>query len=160
MISPIKAVPHKGRLNLFLLEMIIVLLFFSIASAVIIRTFVAADMLSAQNIKLERMSFCAQSAAEAFSSTADLDETAEILFGIDLENPENTTRIDIPLDDKCSYAYLKDTSLTMTMQVIASDYDGRLKTLRISFTDNDGNMLYEINTAAYTPERTVLYGEE
>ena len=79
--SPIRSTPGKGRLNLFLLEMIIVLLFFSVASAVIIRTFVAADKLSSENIRLERMSFCAQSAAESFSVNADLGKTASALQG-------------------------------------------------------------------------------
>ncbi len=158
--SPIKSAPKSGRLNLFLLEMIIVLLFFSIASAVIINAFVAADRISAENIRLERMSFCAQSAAECFSANADLGETAEALFGIDHDKFENAVRIDIPLDEKCEYAYLKDASVFMTMQLADSDYDGRLKILHIFFKDESGNMLYEINSAAYTPERTVLYGEE
>ena len=158
--NPTKPLPDRGRLNLFLLEMIIVLLFFSIASAVILKTFVTADRISAENIRLERMAFCAQSAAESFSSTADLAETAEAVFGIDSDKFENATRIEIPLDDKCSYAYLTDAGIFMTMQIIGSEYDGRLKTLHIFFKDKNGNMLYEINSAAYTPERTVLYGEE
>ncbi len=158
--SPIKTLSHGGRLNLFMLEMIIVLLFFSIASAVIIKAFVTADRISAENIRLERMAFCAQSAAESFSVNADLGKTAETLFAIDPEKFENATRIDIPLDEKCSYAYLKDASVFMTMQVTATEYDGRFKILHIFFKDEDGKMLYEINTAAYTPERTVLYGEE
>ncbi len=40
--SPIKAVPAGGRLNLFFMEMIIVLMFFSIASAVILNAFAAS----------------------------------------------------------------------------------------------------------------------
>lgn len=158
--SPIKSVLGKGRLNLFLLEMIIVLLFFSVASAVIIRTFVAADKLSSENIRLERMSFCAQSAAESFSVNADLGKTASALFGIDHENFRGATRIDIPLDEKCGYAYLTDADIFMTMQITETKYDGRLKMLHISFKDKNGSLLYEIDTAAYTPERTVLYGEE
>lgn len=158
--SPIKAVSAKSRLNLFLLEMIIVLLFFSIASAVILKAFVTADRISAENIRLEKMSFCAQSAAECFTATADISKTAEMLFGVDLSDSENTTRIDIPLDDNCEYAYMKEASISMTMQIVNTDYDGRLQMLRIFFSDNDKNLLYEINTAAYTPERKVLYNEE
>lgn len=158
--SPTKSLPYGGRLNLFLLEMIIVLLFFSIASAVILKAFVSADRISAENIRLEKMAFCAQSAAEAFSVTADLGETAEMLFGVEHDKFEGASRIEIPLDEKCGYAYLKDASVFMTMQVTGSEYDGRLKILHIFFKDEDGNMLYEINTAAYMPERTVLYGEE
>ena len=158
--SPTKAIPHHGKLNLFLLEMIIVLLFFSIASAVILQAFVTADRVSAENIRLERMAFCAQSAAEGFSATADLGETAEALFGIEHEKFSGASRIEIPLDEECGYAYLTEASIFMTMQITDSQYEGRLKTLHIFFRDDDGNTLYEISTAAYTPERTVLYGEE
>ncbi len=158
--SPTKPLHSGGRLNLFLLEMIIVLLFFSVASAVILKAFVTADRLSAENIRLERMAFCAQSAAETFSVTADIAETAETLFGIDPQKFENAARIDIPLDKECSYSYLRDAEIFMTMQLVNSEYNGRLRTLHIFFKDGDGNMLYEINTAAYVPERTVLYGEE
>lgn len=158
--SPIKSVSRGGRLNLFLLEMIIVLLFFSIASAVILKAFVAADRMSAENMRLERMAFCAQSAAEIFSETGDIAETAEILFEIDSERFEGATRIDIPLDEKCGYSYLKDASLFMTMKITESEYEGRFKAMNISFTDDEGNMLYEINAASYIPERTVLFDEE
>jgi len=158
--NPTKSVSRGGKLNLFLLEMIIVLLFFSIASAVILRAFVTADRVSAENIRLERMAFCAQSAAETFSVTADIAETAEVLFGIESDKFENATRIDIPLDNECGYSYLKEAKVFMTMQIVNTEYEGRLRTLHIFFKDEDGNMLYEINTAAYVPERTVLYGEE
>ena len=157
--SPIKAVPQKGKLNLFLLEMIIVLLFFSIASAVILKAFVAADRMSAENIRLERMAFCAQSAAEVFSVTSDLGETVEAVFGIEREKLENTTRIDIPLDDECRYSYMSDASVYMTMQITGTEYDGRLRMMNISFKDDKGKLLYEVNTASYIPERTVLADE-
>ncbi len=158
--SPIKSVSRGGRLNLFLLEMIIVLLFFSIASAVILKAFVAADRMSAENIRLERMAFCAQSAAELFSETGGISETAERLFGIDSESFEEATRIDIPLNEDCTYSYMEDAEIFMTMQVTYSEYEGRYKTAHIFFKDSDGNMLYEINAASYIPERTVLFNEE
>lgn len=158
--SPAKAFSHSGKLNLFLLEMIIVLLFFSIASAVILKAFVAADKISAENIRLERMAFCAQSAAETFSVTADLGETAEALFGIEYDKFDGASRIEIPLDEKCGYAYMTNSPISMTMQIVSTDYEDRLKVLHIFFKDNDGNMLYEINSAAYMPEREVLYDEE
>lgn len=164
--SPVKSVRGKGRLNLFLLEMIIVLLFFSIASAVILKAFVAADRISAENIRLERMAFCAQSVAESFSGTADLAETAEDIFGIDPENIENATYIEIPLNEDCTCSYMdmEDAEIFLTMKYVHSEHvEGQLYTaISISFEDDDGNLLYEIYSAAFVPERTVLdiYGEE
>ena len=48
----------------------------------------------------------------------------------------------------------------MTMKVTESEYEGKFKAMNISFKDDEGNVLYEINTAAYVPERTVLFDEE
>ena len=48
----------------------------------------------------------------------------------------------------------------MTMKITESEYEGRFKAMNISFTDDEGNMLYEINAASYIPERTVLFNEE
>ena len=161
--SPTKSVRGVGRLNLFLLEMIIVLLFFSIASAVILKAFVAADRISAENIRLERMAFCAQSVAESFSVTADLAETAEDIFGIDPENIENATYIEIPLKEDCTYSYLEDADIFLIMQFVHTEYgEGQMYIVtNIYFKDDDGNVLYEMNSAAFKPERTVLdYGEE
>ncbi|MBQ3162468.1 MAG: hypothetical protein IJC04_10130 [Oscillospiraceae bacterium] len=161
--SPTKSVRGVGRLNLFLLEMIIVLLFFSIASAVILKAFVAADRISAENIRLERMAFCAQSVAESFSVTADLAETAEDIFGIDPENIENATYIEIPLKEDCTYSYMEDAGIFLTMKFVYTEYGkGQVYTaINISFKDDAGNVLYEMNSAAFKPERTVLdYGEE
>lgn len=161
--SPVKSAPGGGRLNLFLLEMIIVLLFFSIASAVILKAFVAADRISAENIRLERMAFCAQSVAESFSVTADLAETAEDIFGIDSENIKNATYIEIPLKEDCTYSYMDDAEIYLTMQHVHTEYGKGQNyiAISISFEDDDGNVLYEIHSAAFKPERTVLdYGEE
>ncbi len=161
--SPVKSVRGGGKLNLFLLEMIIVLLFFSIASAVILKAFIAADRVSAENIRLERMAFCAQSMAESFSVTADLAETAEDIFGIDPESFENATYIEIPLNEDCTRPYMEDAEIFLTMQYSYSEYGKgqRYIVLNISFRDDDGNVLYEMNSAAFKPERTVLdYGEE
>ena len=151
--SPIKSKASGGRLNLFFLEMIIVLLFFSIASAVIMKTFVTADRVSRDSGRLERMSFCAQSAAEIFSDTGSISETAELLFGI---KTEEATEISVPVNNKCIYNPT-DFSGYMTMSIVGSEYEGRLLTLQITFTDEDGEVLYEIYSGSYrNEERTVL----
>lgn len=153
--SPTKAVPKGGRLNLFLVEMIIVLLFFSIASAVILKAFVAADRLSAENMRLERMAFCAQSAAEVFSATADLSETAERLFGV---GAEDASEISVPLDGECRYSPA-DAELYMKMKITENAFDGKYLAMSISFSNTDGEELYRIEAAACDTGRTVDFYE-
>lgn len=135
-----------GRLNLFFVEMIIVLLFFGIASAVILGTFAASGEISRESGRLERMSFCAQSAAEIFSETGSLSETAAKLFGIETEEADSLT---VPLDENCIYSPA-DAALYMTLTVSDKDKSG-LSELRTAFSVRNGEILYEIKSGAYLP---------
>ncbi len=146
--SPIKAAPAGGRLSLFFVEMIIVLLFFSIASVTILRTFAASDSLSRESGRLERMSFCAQSAAELYSETGSLSQTAKELFGLDAEN---ANVLIVPLNEQCMYSN-SDASLYMSMTVAKGERDG-LSELHISFSDKSGETIYEIKSGAYLPQK-------
>ncbi len=143
--SPIKAKRAGTAFNLFFVEMMIVLLFFGIASAVILKTFVTADRISRESSRLEKMSFCAQTAAETFSRTGNLSETAEVMFGI---KTDSVSEITVPLDESCSYSPA-DSDLLLTMTVCGEEYDGRLLELRISFSDKDGGVLYEVSSGAF-----------
>lgn len=154
--SPIKAAHAGGRFNLFFMEMIIVLLFFSIASAVILDAFAASGRLSRESERLERMSFCAQSAAEIFSVTGSLSETAEKLFGTEIgsefPHTEGHIMIEIPLDESCAYSP-ESSSVRMYMTVSEQEYEG-LYQLYIKFIDNDSSqLLYEFLSGAYIPEK-------
>ena len=158
--SPIKAVPAGGRLNLFFMEMIIVLLFFGIASAVILNAFAASDRLSRESGRLERMSFCAQSAAEIFSETGSLPQTLEKLFGsnsydirgADLEGGEYASQVRLPLTEECAYSP-ENAELYMIMAVESEEPEGLFK-MYIVFTDgSDGEVLYEITAGAYLPRK-------
>lgn len=153
--SPIKAVPAGGRLNLFFMEMIIVLLFFGIASAVILNAFAASDRLSRESGRLERMSFCAQSAAEIFSETGSLPQTLEKLFGsnsYDIRGDEYASQVRLPLTEECAYSP-ENAELYMIMAVESEEPEGLFK-MYIVFTDgSDGEVLYEITAGAYLPRK-------
>lgn len=156
--SPIKAVPAGGRLNLFFMEMIIVLLFFGIASAVILNAFAASDRLSRESERLERMSFCAQSAVEIFSETGSLSETVEKLFGLTETASDGIT---VPLDDSCNYSP-ENAALLMTMTVSEGETEGLLE-MHIVFTDGSGDSgetLYEVRSGAYIPPKRTVNGIE
>lgn len=158
--SPIKAVPAGGRLNLFFVEMIIVLMFFSIASAVILNAFAASGRLSRESGRLEKMSFCAQSAAEIFSETGSLPKTLEKLFGsgsyeilhIDFEDGGYASEVRLPLTEECAYSS-ENAELYMLVSV-SGEEPGGLSEMQIVFTDgNDGEVLYTITAGAYLPRK-------
>ena len=139
------------------MEMIIVLLFFSIAAAVILRSFAASDSLARESRRMESMAFCAQSAAEIFSKTASISETANTLFGgsFPVFDSENISEITIPMTSECKYS-AASPELFMTLREASEDHNaGRLARLEISFTNSSGENVYELETGAYVPERTV-----
>ncbi len=137
-----------GRLSLFFVEMIIVLLFFVLASVTVLRAFAASGSISRESGRLEGMSFCAQSAAELYSETGNLSETARELFGIETENAGTVI---VPLDEQCRYSN-SDASLYMNMTAASGERDG-LSELHITFSDKSGEMLYEIKAGAYIPKK-------
>lgn len=162
--NPMKSVPAGGKLNLFFMEMIIVLFFFSIASAVILNAFAASDRLSRESGRLERMSFCAQSAAEIFSETGSLSETLEKLFGsnsyeilnIDLYGGGYYLDAKIPLTEDCAYSP-ENAELYMLVSVYSEEPDG-LSEMEIFFIDgsDSGEPLYEIRSGAYLPKKGMV----
>lgn len=156
--SPTKPQRKAVRFNLFFLEMIIVLLFFSIAAAVILRSFAASDKLARSSRRLENMAFCAQSVAEIYSETGSMRDTAETLFGdgnwqilnIDMQEGYAAT-LTVPMTSGCEYSP-QSTELFMEMAESSEEYaGGNLRTLTVSFEDEDGEVLYKITAGAYIP---------
>lgn len=145
--SPIKAVSKPGRFNLFFIEMIIVLLFFCIAAAVILRAFAVSDRLARESRQMESMAFCAQSAAELYSETYSISAAAEKMFGI--SGMESASQITVPLNERCVYS-VKDPVLFMTMTENKENLDGGVMfTLNIGFENSEGEVVYEISSGAY-----------
>ena len=73
---------EKSKSTLFLMEMVLVILFFAIASAVCVQLFVRAHFISAEGTDLTAAVREAQNAAEAFKAAdGDPQRTASILGG-------------------------------------------------------------------------------
>lgn len=167
--SPIKPRAKAARFNLFFLEMIIVLLFFSIAAAVILNSFAVSDSLAKKSRRTEAMAFCAQSAAEIFSETGDLSQTVETLFGTEAVeritfSPEENDLPDgyipasesiiLPLDENCEYSP-ENASLYISMAVFKEEPDG-FYTMSISFTNGimiGDSGFFDMNSGAYIPDK-------
>lgn len=160
--SPTKPRAKAVRFNLFFLEMIIVLLFFSIAAAVILNSFAAADGLAKRSRCTESMTFCAQSAAEIFSKTGNLSQTVEELFGgnsaqilhADLEDGGYISEAKIPLSADCDFAPQSAEIYIILTESAEQSAGGVLKSLSIKFEDTDSEELYQITSGAYIPDET------
>ena len=95
----------RRPINLFLAEIIIALLFFSISGAVILQVFAAADIKSRKSGELESVIICAQTLAEAYSESGNIVTAAKIVW----EDPEiNTT------DGTNTEIYTADGKISLT----------------------------------------------
>ena len=82
-----------SRSSLFLMEMIIAILFFSLASAVCIQLFAKSHLLSTQTVNRNHAVIWAQNLAESYlSAEGDLDKVI-ILFSLSELPEENTLRL-------------------------------------------------------------------
>lgn len=74
----------KSKSSLFLMELIIAILIFSVCAAVCMQVFAAAKRASNQSSELSHAVMCAQSAVETYkAASGDLEEAAR-LFGAEL----------------------------------------------------------------------------
>lgn len=142
MIKEIKSSPKRSNSHLFFVEMIIVLLFFVIACGVVMNVFVHSDKLSRESERLEKMTFCSQSAAEIYSETGSTAKITEMLFGISTED-NKAVRLKLGNDFSVS------ENSTLILELIPEDNSDREKftAIEIRFSDNEGRVLYSVKAA-------------
>ncbi len=134
---------HKGSrrpINLFFAEIIIALLFFSISGAVILRVFAAADEKSRRSARLENVIIYAQSLAELYSETGDIEKCAEMVWdkAVVRENTPEHISIYLP-DEKTTFDAYEQSEKTAA---------GELSELKMVFTA-EGSEIYTLTCTAY-----------
>lgn len=133
----------RRPINLFFVEIIIALLFFSISGAVIIKVFAAADKKSQNNALLENVIILAQSVAEAYSETGDFGEAAELVFGEDIIVKESSS------SDNAAAFSLENGKLNLSAEEKSLSTDaGVLKELSMTFSEN-GESIYSLDCSSY-----------
>ena len=141
---------HKS--SLFLIELIIAIAFFSLASAVCLRLFVKSHLLSRETTELNTAVNLATSVAESFRYASGDEHILESLL------PE----LESPSESNCStpkyYAYYSedgdncaksDAIYTMTMTISHEEQDASAL-IQIRHSDND-TLLYELPVQIYVP---------
>ena len=146
-LKAIKTVQPKKPSNLFLVEMIIAMLFFSVSGAVILNVFAAADGKMRRSAAGDSAMLCAQSCAEVYSLKGSAEEMAETVFG------EFTARddgaISIALDESCN----PSAEGVMTLIIREAEEDspaGALRTAELVFMRDDEE-LRRFTCSAYVP---------
>ncbi len=130
--------------NLFFIELIISLLFFSLSSAVIVQVFAAAHNKQQKSALVERAVMCGQSLAEAYSVSGSVEFAVQQVFG-------EVTLADgsLLLDDEFNVAENGVVGLTLTEERVISAA-GTLKLLDLSFSA-DETEFFSLRSAAYRP---------
>ena len=81
-LKDIKRPRRIAHVNLFFIELVIVLLFFSISGAVILRMFASADVISEKSSLSERAVMDIQSVSELYAIEGDLTGSVDKIYGI------------------------------------------------------------------------------
>ena len=135
----VKKKKPNAPFGLFYIEMIIVLFFFMIASAVILRAFAAADSISKESDMLEHISLCSQTAAESFALSGDASEAVKAAFGANIGSDAVTV---IPLDENCTYSVYGSFEAVVNVRE-----EELVPVMEISIRKKGGEELYKIRFA-------------
>lgn len=138
---------NKSRSTLFLMELILAILFFSIASAVCVQMFVKSHLLSKESRELNHAVIWCESMAETFyGCNGDLSKVSEILSSPGLVK-ETSEELQICYDKEFKETSL-DNAAYMVSGKLSSDED--LLTLNITCVDlYNNNTFYEITATLY-----------
>ncbi len=135
--------------NLFFVELIIVLLFFSLSAAIILQVFAAADRKQKLGELTERSIVTAQTIAECYSVTGDVAETVEMAFGMNADIKDGA--VTIPLNRQLTASAEGDVQLTVSEISRDISEAGVFSRMTIEFVLDD-DVLYSLTCSAYTPQ--------
>ena len=143
----IKTVRPKKPSNLFLVEMIIAILFFSVSGAVILNVFASADGKMRRSEAGDSAVLCAQSCAEVYSLKGNIEEMAQMVFG-DFTALEDGS-LSVTLDERCMPS--EEGAITLIVSETEEDSAaGALRTAELVFMRADGE-LWRFSCSAYIP---------
>lgn len=119
--------------SLFLMELILAILFFSIASAVCVQIFVKSHLLSQDAEALNRAVTICSNTAEELSASDDW-ETSIVFY-----------------DDKFAVCKEAEASYLLTTDVTQKD---SMEAAHITLSDRSGTIIYELDTTRHIARRT------
>lgn len=135
----------RSKSGLFLMEMIIVILFFSLSSAICMKIFSTSKIKSDHSRDISNASVKAQSCAEAYKAySADLQKVASTLDGTPLKE-----KMVVYYDFNWQEVESKDdASYILTLKNSDDKYKS---TGKIAVEKKDGKILFELNVKVAKP---------
>lgn len=144
----------NSRSGLFLMEMIISILFFSITSAITVQLFVKAHNIDDQSVSLSQGSIILQNLAEVFRSCdGDFVQTSQQFDDLISEHKENCFLIYYNENwDASSHP----SQNGYTLEAVFSESD-QLRTLNLSiYSNQDNQIILELNVLKNKPLENLL----
>lgn len=148
----------KAHSNLFFIELIIVLLFFSVSGAVVLGMFAQADSLEHKTSLAERAIIEVQSIAEIYSHSGDIDKALDTVFGRGYSITIQENRHFVCLDEDMHPLMTPEARVNYGRLFIRA-YETRTKgecgelcelEIRIMFTDD--TEFYSQKSSVYIPD--------
>lgn len=147
--------------NLLYAEMIIALLFFVISFAVIIRVFASADGLERRSRQRQSAALCAQSIAEAYSVTADVQKSVNLALGADIRGFSGNAEVGL---DSGFYPVSSTDQAEIILLLSETEEKtgaGVYSELTVEFYDSLGEErtpVYSLKCGSYAPEGGAAVG--
>lgn len=140
--------------SLFLMELILAILFFSITSAVCVQFFVKSHLLSQDSKTLAQAVNECSNIAELYDTSDSIEEALSLLKanypGVFIENGMNNAAV-MYYDDTFLPCQKKDASYTLNAAFTEEDF---MLKARIRVTDSDDSVIYELDTDHHIARRT------
>lgn len=140
--------------SLFLMELILAILFFSITSAVCVQFFVKSHLLSQDSKTLAQAVNECSNIAELYDTSDSIEEALSLLKtnypGVYIENGMNNAAV-MYYDDTFLPCQKEDASYTLNAAFTEEDF---MLKARIRVTDSDDSVIYELDTDHYIARRT------
>ena len=145
---------RNSRSGLFLMEMIISILFFSITSAITVQLFVKAHNIDDQSVSLSQGSIILQNVAEVFRSCdGDFEQTSLQFDDLISEHTENSFHI---YYNETWNLSSQPSQKGYTLEAVFSETD-QLRALDLSiYSNQDNQIILELNVLKNKPLENLL----
>ena len=145
---------RNSRSGLFLMEMIISILFFSITSAITVQLFIKAHNIDDQSVSLSQGSIILQNVAEVFRSCdGDFEQTSLQFDDLISEHTENSFHI---YYNETWNPSSQPSQKGYTLEAVFSETD-QLRALNLSiYSNQDNQIILELNVLKNKPLENLL----
>ncbi len=154
---------NTRKTGLFLMELIIAILFFSLAAAICIQLFVKSHMISERSIALNHSILLAQNTAEIFYATNGDPEKMASLLGCGessgtaaIADSDNASTLTLFYTDKFDCLDPAEAASAVFQQTISlyADSDPALITCHIVISElSSGDVIYSLDTTLFQRSR-------